>query len=520
MQKRISVYSTFAVLLLLVATLFSQPSDRIHQELFKNVQQLRDQCTVQECSRWAPEAFGKAQLYYEQAEQAYEKGDRLAYIQEALKKAQEGYEAALENTRLARVLVEKLEPLERSCRQHNIPAWAPAEFAAAQEKRAQAIHAVEMGNLQLARELVKEAEGRFRTAALQGLRSGPLRQLQNHFQERRDAISIEEYTRANRQLQQAEQFIAEQERSAFDLEGLFQQAKERFDRILPPHAPAREPMPMIREQKAVDLVCEKLTTSATPVLSGDSITVALVIANKSESPVGPFSILIADEDIGPLAMTTVDYMDGGEIRKMEIPFLAVQKGERTIVAEIDPRNLITESIENNNRARAVLIIEDRISQVREAVSAISEGRVLEILARGQLDTTRLPLLYPNTKKRKNWHELVKTQYGEIAAIAGHADKSYPLQLERTTLVIVKVYFSAPEPEKLTVQLVRSDQESPVFFRSSRKLYEAVGLLTAQFPVDEAMLAPGLTWSLRLSNESAAEISAEVMIGLAALMESE
>jgi hypothetical protein len=521
MKKRTWLKCFFAIIILLFATILpSQEPDRVKQELFKELDQLSEQCRIQDCRHLAPNNFSKAQLLYLQASQLYDNGERLSLIQETVQKAKASYEAALESTRLSQVVVEKLLLEKNSCKEHEISKLASEEYAAAEAKFSQSVQAVEKGDLKMARDLVKEADDLYRNAAIKGLTSGLLQQAKERVSARRSELASEDFTRLNLQLDDVQQFVMNQQGTVFDINTVFEQVKEKIGRIIPEIVTGIVITPIETGRKAIDLTVDKIIPALSTVFYGDSAVLSLSIGNYGKTPAAHLTVRISDDEIGPLVTRNVDYIESNEVLTLEISFTALQKGVRTLVAEVDPRNMILETNENNNKAETTLVIEDRMKEVREVIPVLSEGRILETQERGRPDTTNLPLLKPFNKERKNWSEMVKTQYGEMTTINAHEQHAFPLSIDKTTLVIVRAYFYAPEPEKLSAQLVRSDQTQPYFTQSTQEMYEGIGLLVAQFPIKDEMLDILQTWSLLLVNDSDLDISAEVMIGLAAFMESD
>lgn len=160
--------------LIVAATLFLTNAV-LAQDLEKNVfgkaEEIRAQAELADAALLSPNTYLKGIRHYDRAKKDFANGKELDRIRDALTKASEYFRAAQENTGLAKLTLEKGIESREAARKAEAGRLVPGDWSTAEKTFNSAALALEDGDLRAAQKKHDEANGQFRTAELNAVRT-------------------------------------------------------------------------------------------------------------------------------------------------------------------------------------------------------------------------------------------------------------------------------------------------------------------------------------------------------------
>ncbi len=168
------------VVMFLLATTTASAQDAIRAQLFGEIDKVMEAAKTKNAHLYAPGLFEKAMEAYQDAEAALKKGKSLDGIRETLTEAQGYFQRALEVTRTGQAPFTAVMNARNDAISAEAARYSPEQWTKAEAELKKAGSELEDGDLNDARVRAGEAEGMYRTAELEAIKTnylGPARSL-------------------------------------------------------------------------------------------------------------------------------------------------------------------------------------------------------------------------------------------------------------------------------------------------------------------------------------------------------
>lgn len=178
-MRRVTVNCTI-ILLTLLCTAFASGQDAIRSQLFGETDKLLEAARAKNAHLYAPTQYEKAMEAYHDAEAALKEGKDLEGIRETLTEANALFQRALEVCKVGQVTFAAVMNARGDAISAEAARFSPEQWARAEEQLKKAAMDLEDGDMNDAKARAAEAEGMYRTAELEAIKTnylGPARAL-------------------------------------------------------------------------------------------------------------------------------------------------------------------------------------------------------------------------------------------------------------------------------------------------------------------------------------------------------
>jgi len=223
----------------------------------------------------------------------------------------------------------------------------------AENKLRQATIRIESGDLRGAGSIAMEAEQQYRKAALDAIKHRVIVAANKNLQQTRTTISPEVLQRAEAELEEIMAFVEGHEGREFVIGELFAGIHSRIQQILSSAGVE------IAIAELPDLVVENVTIHPERIIAGEEIIVHAVIRNIGGAPAEEIGVLFLDLEGRKGAESIIRFLEPGQAEETRIVTAEHEAGYWRITVQVDPKNLIEESNEQNNAKSKIAIVDKK-----------------------------------------------------------------------------------------------------------------------------------------------------------------
>ncbi len=220
---------------------YTQERDEVKEQLFKDVQAAFERARAERIAYLSPDNFARANEFYHEALEDYNRGERLKKIREKINQTMEYLGAAFQRAEISRIILEDAMMMRAEAGEMG-DRYARA-FSKADRKFNDVILKIEKGDINRAESDAKEVEQEYRNATIESLISMDLKEAWNELEQVEESIPLEFYEAIVEELRETENYIGDVKGSTFSIADLHREVTARIDRALGKATPQLPTLP-------------------------------------------------------------------------------------------------------------------------------------------------------------------------------------------------------------------------------------------------------------------------------------
>ena len=185
---------------LLNVALFSQETDNVKSELFREIDAAMNSAKEEEVPILSPNLYAKAMELYRRADAEYKKGERLDKIRKRINEAKNAFAKAIDAAEVTKVALAEILKIRKESANRESATLAPNEFRKAEGKYKEAILKAEAGDIRSAKKKADEAIRAYCEMIVTTLLKGPVKKAEDQLKKSRSKLSSQTYKTAERDL--------------------------------------------------------------------------------------------------------------------------------------------------------------------------------------------------------------------------------------------------------------------------------------------------------------------------------
>jgi len=316
---------------------YAQEGDQTKERIFKEAKETLQRAEAEDVILLSPGNYLKAVESYQKALNAYEAGESSEKIREHLERTIEYIDAGYEKAKDARAVLESLIQTRKEARALEIPERAAYIFSEAESRFSEAAMKVEDGDLQGARSIAKDAEGKYRTAVVEALEKFVLANARERLKNVEGTISKESYRKADAELDSIRRFIQTQGATDFVIGELVAEVNARIQQAL-----------AVTQAKPCDLTIEGLSLSPKKPRMGEDAVIRSLVKNVGGGSAEGITVVFLTKNEREVGRATLDSLKPAQTKEVKVTTAVPKLDQYLVIARVDPKNLIAESNERNN----------------------------------------------------------------------------------------------------------------------------------------------------------------------------
>jgi len=217
---------------LLNVALFSQETDNVKSELFREIDAAMNSARQEEVPILSPNLYAKARELYRRADAEYKKGERLGKIRKRIAEAAAALKKAVAAAEITKVALAEILRIRKESADRESATLAPNEFRKAEGKYKEAILKAEAGDIRSANKKADEAMRAYREMTITALLKGPIKTAEEQLKKGRAKVSRQTYKTAEHDLKTLKKTLKNAKSENFNLAAFATEKRSKIETIL------------------------------------------------------------------------------------------------------------------------------------------------------------------------------------------------------------------------------------------------------------------------------------------------
>lgn len=206
--------------------------DSVRDEIFKETLELFEKADAIDARILSPKNYTDARKHLANAQNLFNKGDKLDKIQNELSKSKEYLENSIKAAELGQVALKEVLAIRSETMDSGLRFNQAKDFTEAEKKLQQAAEKVEKDDLKGARKLSTQAVLSYRKAVLQVLERDYLADAMKKLKDAKKTISNEQFKTSEKTLKDLERLVKSNKGRDFNISELTSSVKSKVEQVL------------------------------------------------------------------------------------------------------------------------------------------------------------------------------------------------------------------------------------------------------------------------------------------------
>jgi hypothetical protein len=222
---------TAILAIVLCSYLKAQTTDRVKKELFQEVHTLLKKAEAENLKLVAPESYTKGIKAYQEASDAYNKGEKIKTIQELLDEAISNLENGFQSAKVSRVALEDALKIRNQMKSIIIPERVRSDYTSAEQYYLETAVLAERGDVRAVRNRFSKLRERYMEVAIKAVKEGSLKNAENALDASKSKLG-NQYKSAKSELKNVEEWINDAKDLPYEIDEFARTAEAKIDDIV------------------------------------------------------------------------------------------------------------------------------------------------------------------------------------------------------------------------------------------------------------------------------------------------